>query len=143
MFDTVSQKLLLQFVQFKPGSGYFEDIPSLVQIESTDHGRSWSTPRAICGHAGGETRASVFPPPCASAVGPGIGIQLQQGAHAGRILFIGHANAGPAGDGTDSVWFSDDHGSSYQRANTSRLQRMDEAQLAELPSGEVVAIMRP
>eukprot|EP01048_Picozoa_sp_COSAG05_P004327 COSAG05_NODE_228_length_13388_cov_2.850403_2_plen_794_part_00 len=140
VFDRVSRKLLLQYVQFtrEPNRGYeYEDVPDLMQIESTDHGSTWSNPRSICNHGNGTG------PSCSSAVGPGTGIQLQRGSHAGRILFIGHKNSGPAGDGTDEVWYSDDHGSSYRQANSSTLQRMDEGQLVELQSGILLASMRP
>jgi sialidase-1 len=80
----------------------------------------------------------VPPAACGGAVGPGVGIQLQHpGPAKGRLLFIGHYGA----YGHDDVWYSDDGGASYKVA-TPPLAHMDEAQLVELPSGDVQANMR-
>ena len=69
--------------------------------------------------------------------GKGRGLQLKHGPKAGRLLFIGGSAAG------DRVYFSDDHGASYQLSETL-IPQMNEAQLAELPSppGTVIANMR-
>eukprot|EP00041_Stephanoeca_diplocostata_P035691 m.1268133 g.1268133 ORF g.1268133 m.1268133 type:complete len:454 (-) comp24744_c0_seq13:7009-8370(-) len=120
VFDTRTNKLLLQYTQLEPGD--------TMQMESLDNGASWSQPVSKCAGLGTE---------CGGAVGPGIGLQLQHGAHAGRILFIGHFGA----YGHDSVWYSDDNGVSYHVANAT-LMKMDEAQLVELADGTVLANMR-
>eukprot|EP01050_Picozoa_sp_SAG11_P002960 SAG11_NODE_157_length_14147_cov_8.545202_22_plen_98_part_00 len=41
----------------------------------------------------------------------------------------------------DRIWYSDDNGLSYQEAE-SNLTKMDEAQLVELPNGDLLANMR-
>eukprot|EP01050_Picozoa_sp_SAG11_P002959 SAG11_NODE_157_length_14147_cov_8.545202_21_plen_70_part_00 len=46
------------------------------------HGKSWSKWSSVC--KGMPVEA------CGGAVGPGVGIQLQQGPKKGRLLFIGH-----------------------------------------------------
>lgn len=97
-------------------------------MESLDHGATWSKPVSKCGGLGSQ---------CGGAVGPGVGLQLQHGVHAGRILFIGHFGA----YGHDSVWYSDDDGATYHVADATLL-KMDEAQLVELSDGTVLANMR-
>lgn len=42
-----------------------------------------------------------------------MGIQLTQGKHKGRLLFIGHRGAYVQ----DSVWYSDDNGKTYSAAD--------------------------
>ena len=41
----------------------------------------------------------------------------------------------------DRIWYSDDNGLSYREAE-SNLTKMDEAQLVELPNGDLLANMR-
>ena len=54
----------------------------------------------------------------------------------GRVLFIGHSGS------QAYVWHSDDGGASYQLSDTAKINVSNEAQLAELPDGRVVANMR-
>ena len=98
-------------------------------------------------------------------VGPGVGLQLQHGVHAGRLLFIGY----PGANNYSAVWYSDDGGASYAISDTHTMQSMEEvccpmtpncvvlifrnrfiviecltqqSQLAEAPDGTIVATMR-
>ena len=73
-------------------------------------GKSWSAPTPLDQFLGNKGHA---------AAGPGVGIQLTQGEHKGRLLFIGHRGAYVQ----DSVWYSDDHGKTYSTADTV-LQKM-------------------
>eukprot|EP00039_Didymoeca_costata_P016781 m.305295 g.305295 ORF g.305295 m.305295 type:complete len:452 (-) comp16448_c0_seq1:64-1419(-) len=120
VIDTKTNKMILQYVQLSPSDS--------IQIESADNGKTWSSPVSICKQLGTQ---------CGGAVGPGIGIQLQHGVHAGRLLFIGHYGA----YGHDSVWYSDDDGETY-KVSQSNLTFMDEAQLVETSDGTVIANMR-
>jgi sialidase-1 len=75
-----------------------------------------------------------------SDVGPGVSIQLAAtNPYApGRLLAVGHWGAYTH----DYIWYSDDDGQTWTVANTSALNSMDEAQLAELANGTVVVNMR-
>ena len=79
---------------------------------SKDAGRTWSAPVSL---------SNFLAPLGPFYVGPGVGIQLARGVHAGRLLFIGHHGA----YGYDGVWYSDDGGASYVLSN-STLLKMDE-----------------
>jgi sialidase-1 len=117
-------------------------------------GKTWSAPTQLDQFLGDKGHA---------AAGPGVGIQLTQGTHKGRLLFIGHRGAYVQ----DSVWFSDDGGKTYSTSNTilqemvrrtalasqrvaCALMRMtclgecgqDEAQLVENLNGTIIANMR-
>ena len=54
-------------------------------MESRDNGATWSSPRSVC--------KTLPKEDCGGAVGPGTGIRLRSGPHAGRLLFIGHFGA--------------------------------------------------
>lgn len=118
VYDIVTKTVILQN----------EADSSNYQVTSTDNGASWSKPANIGAFIGKWKGTST---------GPGRGLQLQNGGHAGRILFIGHHGAYV----DDVVWFSDDHGKTYNVSNTI-FPKMDEAQLVELSNGSVVANMR-
>src|SRR4029077_11997150 len=69
-------------------------------ITSADDGATWSPPRDI-------TRQTKRPEKVTTmAVGPGIGMQLRHGPHAGRLLFP--FNEGPYGQWNIYAVFSDD-----------------------------------
>ena len=58
--------------------------------------------------------------------GPGNGIQLRDGPHAGRLLFAGHHGF------TDLVWYSDTGGSSWVRsASVLRVAGLNDTQCAD------------
>jgi len=65
------------------------------------------------------------------------GLELTQGPHKGRLLFIGHRGAYVE----DAVWFTDDGGKTYE-TSAHTLPKMDEAQLVENGAGTVIANMR-
>lgn len=78
----------------------------------------------------------------ASLVGPGRGLQLRNGPHAGRLLFAVHHGAGgpstSAWKRTNAILISDDGGTSWRVGAT--LPGMDEAQLAESGAGGEITI---
>ena len=165
MFDAVRKKMLLQYATLpcsKKGPGGEEQCTDTKQMESADHGETWTEPASVCGTAVGK----IPPAACGGAVGPGVGIQLQHPAKApGRILWIGHYGAqtsfsdshalipthcltlsvplsySTGAYGHDTVWYSDDGGATFE-VSMPPLEHMDEAQLVELPNGDVLANMR-
>jgi sialidase-1 len=90
---------------------------------SDDEGESWSKPEPILED---EPGICVF--------GGGNGIQLQHGKHAGRLLVPG--GVGPNGS-VQGVFYSDDHGRSWQFANNGRIGNT-EATACELPDGTIL-----
>jgi len=120
VWDGARQQVVLQNLQ---GDSNF-------QVVSKDLGKTWSAPVDIGAFLGRFRGIET---------GPGRGLALSQsgGAHAGRLLFIGHHGAYVE----DAVWYSDDGGVTYN-LSTSTFPKMDEAQLVELSDGSVMANMR-
>ena len=99
------------------------------QITSDDLGRTWTAPRAIYPQLGKVVEET----------GPGLGLQLSpQAAKSGRILFIG---SNFITEHVGHVWYSDDGGDTYTLAETD-WKDTNEAQMAELPDGRVMANLR-
>eukprot|EP01051_Picozoa_sp_SAG22_P004321 SAG22_NODE_229_length_14598_cov_13.257052_2_plen_305_part_00 len=73
-----------------------------------------------------------------SLVGPGRGLQLSGGPHAGRLLFAAH-NSNNGWQRTNVVLISDDHGTHWHIGAT--IPGMDEAQLAESGSNGTITIV--
>jgi sialidase-1 len=112
-------------------------------LHSTDNGATWSEPRAMP-HLKDPSWGWY-------ATGPGIGIQIRHGAHAGRLVIpcvhsyddpTGDLRGGPYNYGSHVV-FSDDHGATWQLGGVAR-PKVNECQLAELstPPGTLLLNMR-
>ena len=101
------------------------------QRRSTDFGLSWTDEMPIDLGAFNN-----------SLVGPGRGLQLRNGPHAGRLLFaVHHDEGGPSTAGwkrTNAILISDDGGGSWRVGAT--LPGMDAAQLAESGAGGEITI---
>lgn len=93
--DRDTGRLVVLFDRFAhEGSTPDPDAVTGVLIsESDDDGASWSEPRTIEGEVGG--------------FGPGHGVQLEHGPHAGRLLLAGHQ------DGGGHLAVSDDGGATW------------------------------
>ncbi|MDB4491786.1 glycoside hydrolase [bacterium] len=111
------------------------------QMESTDEGRTWTTPHEI-------TR-QIRRPEMVACGSPGISIQLQRGKHKGRIVFPLYQTL-PLGD-DQRTWktcavYSDDGGKTWVRGEsideggTSGVS--NEAQLVELSDGSIMISAR-
>eukprot|EP00054_Salpingoeca_dolichothecata_P015800 m.91606 g.91606 ORF g.91606 m.91606 type:complete len:447 (-) comp21663_c0_seq5:367-1707(-) len=121
VWDAATNTLIMTYLQLSP--------PGNFQRTSKDMGQTWSEPQSL---------ASVLGADNGIEVGPGVGIQLsRRNKYAGRLLFIGHHGAYEH----DDVWYSDDNGQNYHLSKTN-FAHMDEAQLVELPNGNVMANMR-
>ena len=104
---------------------------------SKDHGVTWTKPVEI-------TSSTKRPEWTWYATGPGIGIQIQHGPHAGRLIIpcdYNEAAADPKNAPKGShVIFSDDHGKSWQLGGTIT-PGMNECQVAELFDGRGTLLM--
>ncbi|MFB9327795.1 exo-alpha-sialidase [Paenibacillus aurantiacus] len=144
-------------IYFKQGTDADESLlearTSFLQIiQSEDDGVTWSTPRDLNPMVKEEWMRFI-------GSGPGCGIQLMHGKHAGRLLFpIYFSNE--AYQMSCACIYSDDHGVTWRRGespNDGRIvdgetlsartlaenrHNLTETQVIELPSGEVRAYMR-
>jgi len=99
-------------------------------MSSTDHGASWTSPREI-------TADTKRPDWTWYATGPGIGIQLREGPHAGRLVVPcdhDYRRPGEPDARGAHVIYSDDGGATW-RIGGGLQPDMNECQVAELHDG--------
>ncbi len=70
--------------------------------------------------------------------GPGNGIQLSEGPHAGRLIFPVYVYGS---ESSSMCIYSDDHGATWKRSESCGVKG-GEVQMAETPGGGVIASMR-
>ncbi len=100
---------------------------------SDDDGATWSKPIEVTAQVKRPTEVT------STATGPGIGIQLRRGEHAGRILMP--FNQGPYGKWKVYAAFSDDGGESWRYGETApegAAGYANEVQFVELNDGSVM-----
>jgi sialidase-1 len=104
---------------------------------SKDDGITWAKPLEI-------TDAVSKPNWQWYATGPGVGIQLQHGPRAGRLIipcdYI--ARGGGKGAGNSHIIYSDDHGQAWKLGGEAPQPRFNESQIVELSDGRVMLNMR-
>jgi len=104
-------------------------------LTSDDHGATWSTPREI-------TETTKQPDWTWYATGPGNGIQLRSGEHAGRLVIpCDHIEAGTKHYYSHGIG-SDDHGKSWRLLGSTPSHQLNECAVAELADGELLLNMR-
>lgn len=124
--STASGRLLLAVSVHAPGC-VANCVAGNAVASSSDGGVTWS-PLAAIENLGSAGRARA---------GPGLGLLVEQGPSAGRVLV-------PASTGTygsDYIHISDDEGHSFRVSGIAHAG-MDEAQATQLPNGNVLMIMR-
>ncbi len=136
--DRRSGRIFLHFHVFPPGTKEFDKIAPgprgatrMACVSSDDDGVTWSDPVDL--------NASLKPDNAVTvAQGPGIGIQLERGQHAGRLLV-------PCNSHDDKNVFvnwmaiSDDGGKTWRRGKDVPQQGMqlNEVQVSEMADGSV------
>jgi sialidase-1 len=115
---------------------FCRDNVDVLVTSSDDDGRTWAEPRNI-------TEQVKRPGWQWYATGPGVGIQLQSGAHQGRLMIPCDHSDLAAGKRrmVSHVFYSDDHGNSWQ-LGASLPPHTDECQVAELADGTLMLNMR-
>ncbi|MEZ5978815.1 MAG: sialidase family protein [Planctomycetota bacterium] len=104
-------------------------------LESDDHGRSWSEPREITADVKRESWTWY-------ATGPGAGIRMQRGAHAGRLVVpCDHIEAGTKRYFSHVV-VSDDGGATWRLGGSTPRDAVNECEVAELEDGALLLNMR-
>jgi len=115
---------------------FCRDNNNVLMMHSNDDGRTWSKPADI-------TKQVKRPGWGWYATGPGVGIQLHHGAHAGRLV-IPCDHREPI-DGKQVMmshcFYSDDGGASWQLGE-SVAPHTDECQVVELSDGRLLINMR-
>jgi sialidase-1 len=138
-------RVLLMFQSYPTGKGEgsvaagFDgpDTCRTLVMYSDDRGEIWSPPRDV-------SRQVKRPAPVTSvATGPGIGIQLVSGSHAGRVVMP--FNEGPAGKWRVYAAYSDDGGDEWklgEPAPEDSAGHGNEVQMAERPDGSLLLVAR-
>ncbi len=131
------------------------DNSSVFVVSSGDNGQTWSSPTDITNSvkvtSAGNPNPNAFPstPWSWYATGPGHGIQLQNGAYAGRLVIaadhrIGTDTGGPS---WAHVIYSDDHGQSWHLGGgLDQTQQVNdnsnESSVVEQPDGSLYMSIR-
>ncbi|MBI5835435.1 MAG: exo-alpha-sialidase [Armatimonadetes bacterium] len=111
------------------------DTRRVYVCHSENDGLAWSKPSEI-------TASTKLPAWTWYATGPGSGIQLQHGAHRGRLVIpCDHIEAGTKRY-LSHVIYSDDHGATWQLGGTSPRDRVNECEVVELSDGRLMLNMR-
>ena len=104
-------------------------------MKSTDNGASWSPPLEI-------TTSVKDPNWTWYATGPGNGIQLERGEHAGRLVIpCDHIEAGTKKYFSHVIW-SDDNGKTWTLGGSTPKDQLNECAIAELADGSLLLNMR-
>jgi len=136
-----SGRVILMFQHYARGFDEHKAEPGLdgphicrtFVTHSDDDGVSWSTPIDVTAQVKRPVEVTSV------ATGPGIGIQLMHGKHAGRILMP--FNQGPYGKWKVYAVFSDDGGGSWRYGETApegTKGHANEVQFVELNDGSVM-----
>ncbi len=137
-----SGRVLLMFQSYpanlKEASGQIktgyegDDIVKSYLMHSDDEGQTWSALQEITRQVKRAEKATTI------ASGPGIGIQIQKGPHAGRLIMP--FNEGPFGKWNAYAVYSDDGGALWQCSDNVPNGEgiVNECQLVELSDGRVM-----
>lgn len=103
-------------------------------VFSDDDGRTWSEPTDITKEVKSATMSAI-------ACGPGIGIEVQQGAFKGRLIYPF------ASTGRDEGWYnylvySDDRGATWKRTEAVSMYGSNESQVIELAENQFLVNAR-
>lgn len=102
---------------------------------STDDGKTWAKPREITA----DVKKADW---TWYATGPGAGIQMMHGPHAGRLIVpCDHVESGTR-HGYSHIIYSDDHGKTWLLGGRVPKSRTNECEAVELPGGRLMLNMR-
>ncbi len=116
-------------------AGGSRDTRRVYVTHSEDDGLSWAQPRQITADVK-LTNWTWY------ATGPGAGIRLERGVHAGRLVIpCDHIEAGTKRY-YSHVIYSDDHGKTWQLGGSTPKDQVNECEVAELSDGALLLNMR-
>ncbi len=135
-------RIILMYQRYADGFGERDALPGLegericrtFLMYSDDEGLTWSSPLDI-------TAEVKRPEATSMATGPGIGIELTHGKHAGRLIMP--VNQGPYGNWFVYTVYSDDGGSNWQKGEIAPYKKKirgwaNEVQIVELSDGRLM-----
>jgi len=111
---------------------------------SDDQGTTWSEPKDVTSEVWNPSWPRPPAPILAIWTGPGVGIQIEHGSHAGRLVIPVHLRRHPllkAEQNEAACFFSDDHGKSWQYSKNST-GFGNEPQVVELTDGRLMLNQR-
>lgn len=127
------QRYLKGFDEHKAEPGFNGDkVCRTYIVYSDDDGVSWSDPEEVTRSVKRETVVT------STATGPGVGIELTRGKHAGRIIMP--FNQGPYGNWKVYAAYSDDQGKTWDYGEVAPEHSAgmgNEVQMVEMPDGTV------
>lgn len=112
-----------------------QDTRRVFATQSSDDGTSWAVPREI-------TSDVKLPDWTWYATGPGSGIQLEKGQHAGRLMVACDHIEAETKHYYSHVIYSDDHGQTWQLGGSTPQHQVNESEVAELADGRLLLNMR-
>jgi sialidase-1 len=116
-------------------AGESKDTRRVFVTRSTDDGLTWAAPREI-------TASVKLTNWTWYATGPGAGIQIERGPHAGRLVIpCDHIEAGTR-HYYSHVIFSDDRGETWQLGGSTPRHQVNECEVAELSENRLLLNMR-
>ena len=116
-------------------AGKSRDTRRIFAMSSSDGGATWSKPAEVTASVK-QTNWTWY------ATGPGAGIQIKGGPHAGRLVVpCDHIEAGTKRY-FSHVLFSDDHGRTWRLGGSSPSDKVNECEVVELSGGRLMLNMR-
>ncbi|MCG6154384.1 sialidase family protein [Rubinisphaera margarita] len=118
-------------------AGFGEDSRHVYVASSSDDGATWTPPKQITRDVKDKSWSWY-------ATGPGSGIQLQHGEHAGRMV-IPCDHKIPTAKGTrfrSHVIYSDDNGATWHQGGSAPKDEVNECEVVELSDGTLLLNMR-
>ena len=113
---------------------FCKDNDRVLITRSEDDGRTWSPPEDITASVKLDTWAWY-------ATGPGVGIQLQEGIHRGRLVIPCDHRSPETYENGSHAFFSDDGGQTWRLGGVIR-PGSNECQVVELSDGTLMMNMR-
>jgi len=108
-----------------------KDTRRVFVSHSTDDGKTWTPAKEI-------TERTKLKNWTWYATGPGVGIQLQQGQFAGRMIIPCDHIEADSKKYFSHIIFSDDHGSTWQLGGRTPTDQVNECQVVELADGRLM-----
>lgn len=111
------------------------DTRRIFVLSSTDNGETWSEAKEI-------TNDVKQPDWTWYATGPGSGVQLTRGPHAGRLMIACDHIEANTKHYYSHVIYSDDHGATWRLGGSTPQHFVNESEVAELEDGSLLLNMR-
>ncbi len=116
-------------------AGTSKDTRRVFVTQSEDDGLTWSAPWEI-------TASTKSPNWTWYATGPGAGIQLRKGKYKGRLVIPCDNMEADTGYKYAHAIYSDDHGATWQLGKRTPNRYVNECEVVELDTGELMLNMR-